>query len=216
MNSTPSRFLLGGLIVFVGVVLLLDQMGIGYGIGKLWPLVIVCLGIYMIVTNSRNMITGLFVLVVGILLQLSSLDLLPFSVWNLWPLFIIFAGVSMLLGKRDRSNSSVESGYINSNAVFWADEKIVKGDFKGASLNASFGGIKLDLRDATIETKAVIDINLMFGGVELVLPDNVRVVNNGTGIFGGFSEKSRRVSNEADAKTVEINGTAIFGGVEVK
>lgn len=215
MNS-PSRFLLGGLIVFVGIVLLLDQMGIGYGIGRLWPLVIVCLGIYMIISNYKNLTTGLFVLVTGILLQLSALDVLPFSIWNLWPLFIIFAGVSVLIGKKDRMTSSVEHGYINSNAVFWGDERIVKGEFKGASLNATFGGIKLDLRDAVIVDKVVIDMNVVFGGVELLLPDDVKVINNGDGIFGGFSEKNRRVNNDANTKIIEIKGSAIFGGVDVK
>lgn len=212
-----SRFLLGGLVVMVGIVLLLGQFGIHSGLGRLWPLVVVAFGIYILISNRRNLVPGLFVLTVGILLQLSNFGILPFSVWNLWPLFIVFAGVSILIGKKDYKtmSSSVEQGFIDSNAVFWGDEKLVKGEFSGATINVAFGGSKLDLRDAKIKDKSVIEINLIFGGVEILLPDNVGVINNGIGLFGAFSDKSRRSSLE-DTKTIEIRGNAVFGGVDVK
>lgn len=214
MNNA-SRFLFGGLVVMLGIVLLFDQLGIAHGFSRLWPLIIVFTGLYMIIKNFRNVIPGLFVLTIGIFLQLDSLRVLSFSVWNLWPLFIIFGGVSILIGRKDRwSSSKTESGFITSNATFWGDERIVTGEFKGANLTAIFGGIKLDLKDAKIDDRVVIDVNLMFGGVEIILPDNVKVINNGVGIFGGISDKSRK--NSDSTKVVEITGSAVFGGVDLK
>lgn len=217
MKNSPSRFLFGGLIVFVGLALLLEQLGVGYGLGKLWPLLIVIWGLYMIfATKFTNILPGLLVLTVGLFLQIDSLLDLPFSIWNLWPVFIIFTGISILLGKKDRHTSSTESGYITSSAVFWGDEKYVKGEFKGANLTATFGGIKLDLQNATISENVNIDVNLLFGGIELILPDNVGVINNGIGIFGGISEKSGSKSNKEYEHFVTINGSAMFGGVDIK
>lgn len=210
-----SRILIGGGIVLLGTSLLLDQLGINSGLGRLWPLLIVTIGLYMIIKNTKNILPGFFVLTVGILLQLSSLNILPFSIWELWPLFIIFAGFSILFGRQNKTNSSTDDGFINSNAVFWGDEKRVVGEFKGASINVAFGGSKLDLRDAKISNRVVIDINLMFGGVELIVPDNVRVVNKGVGIFGAFTEESKKVQSD-NLKTIEITGSALFGGVEIK
>jgi len=151
---------------------------------------------------------------VGIFLQLDTLDVLPFSIWNLWPLFIIFAGVGMLLGRKEKTTSSSEHGYINSNVTFWAEEKYIKGEFTGAKVNATFGGVKLDLREAEVRDRVTIEINLLFGGVELVLPNDVKVVNNGIGIFGGINEGRR--PNQDSNKVIEIVGSAIFGGVDIK
>ncbi len=215
MNNSSSRFLWGGLIVVLGLVLLLNQFGIGYGLINLWPLALVFWGIYLVIRNPFNIIPGLFILTVGVFLQLDSLDVLPFSIWNLWPLFIIFAGVSVLIGKRDRHmGSSTEHGFVNSNVTFWAEEKFVKGEFTGAKINATFGGVKLDLKDAEITGKVKIEINLLFGGIELFLPHDVKLINNGIGIFGGINE-GRRGVGESD-KVVEIVGSAVFGGVDIK
>ena len=215
MNNSSSRFLLGGLVVLLGVALLFDQLGVVSGLSKLWPLIVVFTGVFMILKNFRNVVPGIFVLVIGIFLQLDSLRVLSFSVWNLWPLFIIFGGISILIGKKERwMHSETESGFVNSNAAFWGDEKIVSGEFKGAKVDAMFGGVKLDLRDAKFEGKVNIEVNLMFSGVEIILPDNVKVINKGVGVFGAFSDKSRGSTDST--KVIEITGSAMFGGVDVK
>lgn len=214
MNNSGSRFFWGGLIVLMGFVLLLNQFGIGYGLAKIWPLIVVFLGIYLVIKNPINIIPGLFMLTVGIFLQLDALNVLPFSVWNLWPLFIIFAGISVLLGKRDRLSSSTEHGFITSNVLFWGDEKNVKGEFTGAKVHATFGGVKLDLRDAEIKGNVKIEVDLIFAGLEILLPDNVKLVNNIFGMMGGLSDNRR--TNSDSENVIEISGSAVFGGVDLK
>lgn len=82
-------------------------------------------------------------------------------------------------------------------------------------LTALFGGITLDLRNAVFEGDAVIKVNVAFGGVDILLPGNVKVESKVAPIFGGFSEK--RISTpQSDAPTLFITGLVLFGGVDAK
>lgn len=218
MNNLASRVILGGFIIFLGAALLLNQFGIAENVFRLWPLILVAVGLSMIVNNFKNVLPGLIVLSVGVIFQLEAFDVIPFSVWNLWPLFIIFAGVSILLGNYTFSNKGEKNsqGFIKSNVLFWGEDKVVKDEFEGAILNAAFGAIKLDLRKAIIKDKAQIDVNAIFGGVEILLPPNTFVENNVVGIFGGSSDETEKREKNDDSKSVVLKGSATFAGIEVK
>ncbi len=68
---------------------------------------------------------------------------------------------------------------------------------------AVMGGAELDLRNA--------------GGAEVVVNPHTHVVMEGTGIMGGYSGPSGKVSAELDehSVTVRIRGVAFWGGVNV-
>ena len=76
-----------------------------------------------------------------------------------------------------------------------------------------FGGYDFDMTDAVFEAREVtVSAFAMFGGVNVTVPDNVEVRNEGSGIFGGFD--ARGSSNpDPNAPVVIIKGVAIFGGV---
>jgi hypothetical protein len=81
---------------------------------------------------------------------------------------------------------------------------------------ALFGGIELDLREATLEDNEVtIYANAVFGGVEITVPDGVQVRTHGAGIFGGF-DGVNDAGTVAGAPVVHVKGIALFGGVEVR
>ncbi len=58
----------------------------------------------------------------------------------------------------------------------------------------------------------------MFGGIEVVVPRDWKVIINVTSIFGGVDDK--RILNPDQVyesnKVLIIRGTAIFGGCELK
>ena len=87
--------------------------------------------------------------------------------------------------------------------------------FKGAELTAVFGGIKLDLRNAVFESDTVINACCIFGGADILLPDNVNIKVNSNSLFGGIDNKKHQNSND-NQYTVYLNGTCIFGGIDVK
>ncbi len=85
-------------------------------------------------------------------------------------------------------------------------------------VKAVFGGADLDLREASLESDEVeIDIRAVFGGVNIVVPDDVRVLVDGTGVFGAFNDDaSHRRQPGAGAPVVRVTGKAVFGGVNVQ
>jgi hypothetical protein len=100
------------------------------------------------------------------------------------------------------------------------EKRLNSREFRGGRLQAIFGGIELDLRDAEmIETEAVIHANAIFGGIELRVPETWFVAARGQGVFGGFSDSTRYSppsDPEKPKKTLIILGTALFGGVEIR
>jgi hypothetical protein len=90
-------------------------------------------------------------------------------------------------------------------------------DFKGGDIVAVFGGVNIDLRNAAIAgDRAVIDLNVMFGGVDIRVPETWNVVMKGMPLFGGFEDKTIHPKPDPNVKTPElvITGAAIFGGVK--
>ncbi len=88
-------------------------------------------------------------------------------------------------------------------------------EFFGAELTAVFGGVDCDLRGAIIKNDCHIDATAAFGGIEILLPENVNLEIHSTSIFGG-TENKRPVIHIKNAPTVYVEVLAIFGGVDIK
>jgi predicted membrane protein len=108
--------------------------------------------------------------------------------------------------------------YIHSNAVFGGSEHaITSQNFRGGETMALFGGVELDMRQAQISADGCkIHATALFGGVEIIVPDDWNVIITGTPIFGGIDSKSRRKSDAKSGKDIYIHCTVAFGGVEIK
>ena len=87
--------------------------------------------------------------------------------------------------------------------------------FYGNDLTAVFGSVTCDLRNATISEDVIINANATFGGVEILVPENINVEIKSTSIFGGVEDK-RRTSAVVNAPTVYVSGICLFGGVDIK
>lgn len=89
--------------------------------------------------------------------------------------------------------------------------------FQGAMLSAVLGGIEMDLRNAIIRENVVIEAKTVLGGIDIFVPNYVRVVVNCTPILGGVDNKTITPFG-ADEKTITIylNATCVLGGIDVK
>ena len=58
----------------------------------------------------------------------------------------------------------------------------------------------------------MIDATAIFGGIDILVPENVIVKVQSTALFGGV--KSKHEGKEGFV--VYVKGTAVFGGIEVK
>ena len=99
---------------------------------------------------------------------------------------------------------------------YGGDEYIYCGEpFHGARLDAFFGGLRLDLREAVITEDEEIDIHTFMGGVELIVPDSLNVETTSHSFIGGVSNETNR-SVKDGAPCLHIVASNFFGGVSIK
>jgi hypothetical protein len=115
-----------------------------------------------------------------------------------------------------RYTNNATAGVEQFVAIFSGVERAGQWSVRPRSfVTALFGGVKLDLSEATFESKEVtIEVFCMFGGVELRVPEGTRVDNQVIAIFGGSDHKVGLPT--PDAPHVVVKGFVGFGGVEVR
>ena len=100
---------------------------------------------------------------------------------------------------------AVMSGSKTSNA---------SANFQGGEITAIMGSAEVDLRNASIQNEATIQVLSALGGIEIYVPNDWTVVLNGVPILGGMEDHS--VPPLTQTKRLHISGVVIMGGVEVK
>ena len=165
-------------------------------------------------------------ILIGIGLLLGCQDIIDFDlIWKLaFPIILVIIGLSMIfknaLGEKigdeirklneNRSDDNSYCATFGGQNISFDEEK-----FKGSDLNAVFGGIKCDLRNAIIDEDIVINASAIFGGIEIYVPENVKIKVKSVPIFGGVNNKTHTKPDE-NSHIIYINGTAVFGGIEIK
>lgn len=227
MRSKVSNVLWGLFFIIIGVGFAgytLDLWNFNLFFNGWWTLFIIipsCIGLIQKGFNTSS-ITGI---VIGTLLLLACQNVLSFNIILklIVPIIFVITGLSLifknLFSPVDRINKMhMENGNNRTEyaAVFSGDKIHFNNEtFYGCSINAIFGGIELDLTNAVIESDVVINCSSIFGGIDIFVPSNVKVVTSNVPIFGGVSNKAKR-PNDASAYTIYINSTCMFGGVEIR
>lgn len=171
--------------------------------------------------------------IIGVVWFLSYHINFNFSIWRL-----IIPGILILIGLRimfqgafrkgpSHFNQSFQSdgnttqqnftgaGKTEYSAIFSSNKVHVTDQFVGTNLNAIFGAVVLDLRDAIITGDIEINASAIFGGIDIYLPGGLKVKTNNVPIFGGISNKYDQ-SMDPNAPTVYLNSTCMFGGIDIK
>jgi predicted membrane protein len=83
-------------------------------------------------------------------------------------------------------------------------------------LKAVFGGIELDLRKAYLpEGDTYLNIEAVFGGISLFVPDNWLLEERVESVCGGVDD-SRHFRTQTDtSRKLIINGSVVFSGIEI-
>lgn len=177
-----------------------------------WTLFLIVPSIISLV-RREGVASSFLILALGVLMLLASQNVIEWSmIWKIFvPLIIIVVGLSIIFGNRRVCKPKANAKeYV---AIFsGVDEMIgkIESDFKVTSV---FGGVELDMRDVKLGQDLVIDCFTLFGGIDIRLPQGVKVEINGLPIFGGVESKYR--NNDEAKVTIYINHTTIFGGVDL-
>jgi predicted membrane protein len=95
VRITP-QLILGLLIIFVGVVFMLDELGIAPAVSYLryWPVALIAIGIAKMLQarDGGGAFAGLVFTVAGVWLQAEELDIIHVSLRNVWPVGLVLVG----------------------------------------------------------------------------------------------------------------------------
>jgi hypothetical protein len=230
-HSRGGRFVMGGVIVLLGILFLLQNLGIIYVayIWQYWPVILIAMGLSRAAGDRgiNRRASGGLIAIVGLVFLARNLGYLHADVWQLfWPAILILVrgfarrgGPWSGGGPRMGGVSPASSNVLDEHAVFGGIRRRIESqEFEGGEVNAIFGGVEIDLRSAaTKKDEIVIELNAVFGGVELRVPDTWDVTVRGAGIFGGYEDKTmpRRDPPSGKRPRLVITGDAVFGGVTV-
>lgn len=216
-SSSHKRAIIGIIFVIIGSIFLLDNLGFDIEIPYYlfsWPAILVVLGIVNLLSgNSR----AAFILIgLGTIFYLNHFNII--EIRTFWPVILIVIGLSFILRKKVRPKHITEAddNFFDEVAIFGGTEKkYISDNLQGGKVTNIFGGSEIDLRGSKAQDGAVIEIFCMFGGVELMLPEDWKVNMGTTAIFGGLSDSRKSISSNATT-TVHIKGFVMFGGGEIK
>jgi predicted membrane protein len=228
-KGVTSQVVLGLLVILMGLLFLLDNLDLIEirRVLTFWPMVFIIAGaVKLCDTQSRNgQLLGGGLIGLGVLMILDRMDIIDFNIRTLWPLFLIGAGAFVLYkaldARRSGSTASLKDGagpgsdVVDVAAILGGFERrVTTQNFRGGEITAVMGGCSLDMRTASIQDEAVINVFAFWGGVTLKCPPDWTVVLQGTPIMGGFEEKTATPPHSQ--KRLIIRGYAIMGGVEVR
>lgn len=82
---------------------------------------------------------------------------------------------------------------------------------------AIMGGIVLDLTQARFASaETTINVFAFWGGVDIIVPEDVTVIVSGVGFMGAFENRTTITPSIPGGPVVRINGLALMAGVDVK
>jgi predicted membrane protein len=107
--------------------------------------------------------------------------------------------------------------FIESIAIFGATRKnIVSKTFKGGEIVCVLGGAEINLMQADINGRVVLDVTQVLGGTKLLIPSHWDVQPEMITILGGIEDKRQVNNNISPDKVLIIKGTCVLGGIEIK
>jgi len=124
-----------------------------------------------------------------------------------------FFGVSSSSGRGD--DATFDQAVILSGFK----RRVTSQRFRFGKATAILGGFHIDFTRADIDgSRAILHIDTVFGGGEVRVPDNWRIVIEATAVAGAFVDETypQPVSASTPVKELIVRGAAIFGGVNIK
>lgn len=216
----------GAVLIVAGVLFALDVLGImqlDISFAGWWTVFIIAPSLYGLVMHKDK--TGnLIVLAIGVYLLLAARGVIEYgTLWKLVvPTIVILIGIKLIV-KAVRSGSDYSETVIiddesaECSAVFGTKSQSYTGsNVKAAHVGAVFGGAKCNFTDAKFDKDSSINLFCVFGGADLIIPQNVDIKMNALCLFGGISDKRNVNPGIEKTAALTINGLCLFGGADIK
>jgi predicted membrane protein len=193
-----------------------------------WTLFIIVPSVISLFTE-KDKLASLGFIAVGIILLLAAQDVFSYDIaWKvILAVFLVVAGLTIIIRStfHNKNDQEVEKKVKEAEkdgktmdsqmAIFSGSDRVYKDEtFQGSNLVAIFGGAKLNLKNAKFDKDTVIKAFTLFGGIDIIVPDDVKVKLKSGFIFGGFSD-DRKNATEKGKYTIYIDAAGGFGGVTI-
>lgn len=211
-----------------------------------WPVFLIIIGCFIGSRQGYNRPSAFMPIIIGAIFLshrvLPDMDLDRFF----WPALIIGFGVWMIMGRKNfKPSDPVDwDKKVDPNAPNWTQpntgqagtqsgpfaedrvetvsifggvkKNIVSKNFQGGEIVNFFGGSEINLMQADINGRAQLEVVQVFGGTKIIVPANWTVHSEMVAIFGGIEDKRPPQLNPAPEKVLVIQGTSIFGGIDIR
>ncbi len=156
-----------------------------------------------------------------------------------WPILLIFVGIMLLFrhffpSKRRCPHSHSYSrnrrhqatiikdanvDFFEKRMVFGGEEHIFLDEFfTGGKIDLVFSGMKMDLRKTKLpEGETYLNVNAVFGGLTLFIPDNWNVVFEVDKVAASTEDKRMIDFSSLDqSRKLIIKGSAVLSGIDIR
>jgi len=233
-HSRSGRVMGGIILVIIGAIFLAKEMGVWFPEWLFtWPVLLIVIGFY--VGAKHNFCRGGWIvpIIIGAIFLADrifpDISIRPM----VWPIVIIIVGIVMILRPRrnnwrhwkERKNredytqtSSSSEDRIECVSIFGGVKKnIISKNFRGGEVTCVFGGAEINLSQADINGKVILEVTQVFGGTKLIIPPHWEVQQEVIAVLGGIEDR-RQVQKDVSVnqeKILVIQGTTIFGGLDI-
>jgi predicted membrane protein len=204
-----------------------------------WQMLLFVIGIVNVC--RRRLVSGIIMAAAGIFFFHSKMaGIYPDGTYEsfisiFWPVLIIVLGILLFFAivlkikrpgrergdghwKGVRDANADADGKINYRFVFSGAEQVILDPvFRGGTIEATFGGMELDLRRTSLpEGDTFLHVKLTFGGMVITAPDSWDIEIHQKS-FAGRVEDSRIKSGDGDkSRKLVIMAECTLGGIEIK
>ena len=242
----PKRLIFGVIVLLIGVMFMLRAFGVTLvdELWQWWPSIIILVGIVMLIANRfRNRFVPTLLILIGAFVQIQVLDIdtgIEISRF-FWPVILILVGILILAGglsarrrkkkqpnpeahhfattHSDSTTQDVDDDSINTSAVWSTVHKRINStDFKGGSVTAVMGSLKLDMRETIVhQNHTPLEITAVMGQVTLRVPPEWDVtIDNNTTNKGKIEDKRKQHHVAGPSVGITITGTVIMGSLHIE
>lgn len=229
-----GRIFGGLLLVAVGLILIAQKLG--YYVPEwllTWEALVIAIGLVIGAKQGFRGFGWLIPIVIGGVFLIDNIypdtPLKPFII----PALVIAAGLYMIFKPRRKKQAGAvwsrydrecmpgeqvsSEDYMDTTVVFGGVNKtIISKNFKGGDIVCVFGGGEINLSQADINGRVILDATLIFGGAKLIIPSNWQLQPEMTAILGGIEDKRVSSGTYDPDKILVLKGTTLFGGLEIK
>ncbi|XOV67034.1 MAG: hypothetical protein ACFHU9_15520 [Fluviicola sp.] len=234
-SNRVSKIIAGLFVIFFGSVFLAKQTGVHIPHGILsWKSFLIAFGIVTLFRHNFTGFVGYVLVGVGSAFLIDDYYPEIIDTKLILPIIVILFGIVMiaratnLFGSKKKSRNNVmfdeavefnDDEFITTSTVFGGIKKnVTSKNFQGADLSTVFGGTEINLTKADIQGPITIDSRTTFGGLTLIVPSTWQVHSNINAMLGAVEDHRVAVDDSLmeNNKIVTLEGSCLFGGVEIK